>query len=105
MMENTEPKLEEIQSLTGITLLEFGASWCGYCQAAQPTIAAVLAQFPQVRHLKIEDGKGRRMGRLFAVKLWPTLVVLREGNERARMVREVDAKTLSLALEHAIDGK
>jgi thioredoxin 1 len=42
-------------------------------------LAARLARHPEVRHIKIEDGKGRPLGRSFQVKLWPTLVFLRDG--------------------------
>ena len=53
-----EPTREQIDASTGPTLLEFGATWCGFCQAAQPDIAAVMRSHPGVRHLRIEDGKG-----------------------------------------------
>lgn len=97
-METPEPTLEEIKALAGPTLLEFGASWCGYCQAAQATIAAELARFPNIRHIQIEDGKGRRLGRAFHVKLWPTLVFMKEGGELGRLVRQIDAHALRKAL-------
>lgn len=32
-------------------------------------------------------GKGRPLGRSFAVKLWPTVILLRDGQEIARAVR------------------
>src|SRR5215831_17830490 len=83
----TEPSRAEVDALPGISLLEFGASWCGICAAAQPEIAAALSRHPQVRHLKIEDGPGRTLGRSFRVKLWPTLVLLRDGKEVERLVR------------------
>ncbi|HEY8049330.1 MAG TPA: thioredoxin family protein, partial [Ramlibacter sp.] len=41
----------------------------------------------EVRHLKIEDGPGRKLGRSFGVKLWPTLVFLKDGRELARVTR------------------
>ena len=40
-----------------------------------------------LRHLKIEDGRGRPLGRSFRVKLWPTLVMLQDGQEVGRVVR------------------
>ncbi|HEY0267725.1 MAG TPA: thioredoxin family protein [Methyloradius sp.] len=83
----TELTQIEIQALDGPTMLEFGTDWCGYCKAAQPLISSALAKRPDVRHIKIEDGKGRRLGRLFKVKLWPTLVYLKDGQEIGRLVR------------------
>jgi thioredoxin 1 len=81
------PSLAEVQSLPDLTLLEFGTEWCGHCRAAQPLIAQALAERPQWRHLKVEDGPGRALGRHYRVKLWPTLVVLRDGQEVGRLVR------------------
>jgi thioredoxin 1 len=85
-----EPTRAQIDALIEPTLLEFGASWCGYCQAAQPAIGAVLARHPEVSHLKVEDGKGRPLGRSFAVKLWPTLILIDQGKEVGRVVRPGD---------------
>jgi thioredoxin 1 len=76
-----------LDALEGITLVEFGTAWCGHCQAVQPALQQALAEHPGLRHLKIEDGKGRPLGRSFRVKLWPTLILLRDGQELARLVR------------------
>jgi thioredoxin 1 len=89
-----EPTRAEVEAFTGPTVLEFGTPWCGHCLAAQADIASVLKKHPAVRHLKIEDGKGRLLGRSFRVKLWPTLVYLEDGVEKARVVRPEDAAAI-----------
>jgi thioredoxin 1 len=93
-----EPRRAEVDALAGPTLLEFGNGWCGYCRRAQPLIAEAMAGHPGVRHLKIADASGRRLGRSFGVKLWPTLVFLRDGRELARLVRPSDAAAIGAAL-------
>src|SRR5437667_793560 len=93
-----EPARAEIDMLDGPTMIEFGTPWCSYCQAAQPLITTAIADHPEVRHLKIEDGKGRPLGRSFRVTLWPTLVFLTNGREAARLVRPGDANAIRRAL-------
>jgi thioredoxin 1 len=82
-----EPAREDIDRLPGPVLLEFGTGWCGHCQAVQRPLETLLASFPQVRHIKVEDGKGRSLGRSFRVKLWPNLVFLRDGRVVMQLAR------------------
>ena len=87
-----------MDALAGPTLLEFGSPWCGWCRRAQPLIAEALAAHPRVRHIKVADASGRRLGRSFRVKLWPTLVFLSDGKEAARLVRPAGADDIRGAL-------
>ena len=91
---------EDVDTTAGALVLEFGANWCGICAAAQPLIGAALAAHPGVRHVKIEDGKGKRLGRSFGIKLWPTLVILQDGREIARVVRPRSRAEIEAVLAH-----
>ena len=95
---DAEPARSDVDTMRGPLVIEFGAAWCPICQAAQPLIDAAFAAHPQVRHLQVEDGKGRPLGRSFGIKLWPTLVFLHDGKELAREVRPRDAA----AVDHAL---
>lgn len=99
-----EPARTEIDSLQGPVVVEFGANWCGHCAAAQPLIAEAFAGHPGLRHIKVEDGKGLPLGRSFRVRLWPTLIFLRDGKEVARLVRPTDSNAIEEALGR-IDGR
>ena len=94
-----EPTRESVDGLSGASVIEFGADWCGHCQGAEPAIAAALSQFTGVRHIKVEDGPGRPLGRSFRVKLWPTLVFLKDGKEEGRVVRPTGVEEIRRALE------
>ena len=99
LSETEAPTRAEVDALPGLTLLEFGTDWCGHCRAAQPALAEVLPQQPDWRHLKVEDGSGRALGRSFRVKLWPTLILLRDGVELARVVRPTQADAIRQSLQ------
>ena len=94
----TQPLRSELDKLEGPVVIEFGTDWCGHCRAAQPFVAAAFADHAKVRHIKVEDGSGRRLGRSFGIKLWPTLVFLRDGREAARLVRPLSAAPIVEAL-------
>ena len=98
LSETEAPTRAEGDALQGLTLLEFGTDWCGHCRAAQPALAQALSAHAGWRHLKVEDGPGRPLGRSYRVKLWPTLVLLRDGQEVARLVRPTLSADIADAL-------
>ena len=102
--ERIEPERAAVDARPGPAMLEFGAPWCGHCIAAQPAIEAGFAGHADVHHLKIEDGRGKPLGRSFRVKLWPTPVFLRDGEEVMRLVRPTATSAIAEALA-AIDPR
>ncbi|QEI04520.1 thioredoxin family protein [Pigmentiphaga aceris] len=95
----TSPSRDEVDAFAGPTVVDFGTDWCGFCRSAQPLIAEAFAGHEQVRHVKVEDGAGRALGRSYRVKLWPTLIFLDGGKEVARLVRPESAQAIKDALQ------
>jgi len=98
--ETTQPERSAIDALPGTIVLDFGANWCGYCLAAEPLIREGV-QDSGAKHIKVEDGPGRPLGRSFRIKLWPTVVVMKNGQEVARVVRPVSSDEVRVALAQA----
>ncbi|WP_227815924.1 thioredoxin family protein [Nitrogeniibacter aestuarii] len=89
---------DEVSLTPGCLILDFGAPWCGHCARARALVDPVLGAHPSLNHVRIEDGPGRRLGRHFKVKLWPTLIFLHDGVERARVVRPQQPQEVEDAL-------
>jgi thioredoxin 1 len=102
--DDREPTRDEIDQTEGPLLLEFGASWCPHCQALAPTLARLLESYPAIRHVKVEDGPGRPLGRSFRVKVWPNLVFLLEGRVVKQLARPEDAE-VEEGLKAIVDPK
>ncbi|HKU38807.1 MAG TPA: thioredoxin family protein [Polyangiales bacterium] len=94
----TEPSRADVDRTQGPVVLEFGAPWCGICAAAQPAITKALREYPQVQHIKVADGRGQALGRSFGIKLWPTLIAMRDGRELGRLVRPTNPDAIASLL-------
>lgn len=88
----------DVDAIEEAVVLDFGTNWCSHCRAAEGLVAEALGAHPGIRHLRIEDGPGRRLGRSFGVRLWPTLVFMRKGEELARVVRPASVAEIRGAL-------
>jgi thioredoxin 1 len=78
---------EELESRSGKVVVEFGAEWCPHCQTVQPLLQENLKNSPDVTHYKVADGKGKKLGRSFQVKLWPNFVFLEDGKVVEQLAR------------------
>lgn len=92
----------DIERQTGSLLLDFGVDWCPHCQQAETLLAEALVGKTGLRHLKVEDGPGRRLGRSYRVKLWPTLIFLSNGQEVDRLVRPTELAQIEAVLRKLV---
>ena len=90
--ESRTPTREEIDRGQGPVLVEFGTAWCGHCRAIGLKVAELLERHPEVKHVKVEDGPGRPLGRSFQVRLWPSFVFLRDGKVVSQLARPSHAR-------------
>lgn len=67
--DERQPTRGEVERMTGPVLLEFGAAWCGRCQALGSMLAGPLEEQHDAPPLKSEDGPSQLLGRSFEIKL------------------------------------
>lgn len=85
---------DELNRIPGAVLVEFGANWCGICRGFTPILEELFTEYPDLRHIRVEDGRGKPLGRSFRVKLWPTLVFMRDGNVVRQIARPGRQETM-----------
>lgn len=100
--ETEQPTPEDVAALEGPAVVVFGTNWCGYCIQAEPAFTKVFGDAPRVQIIRAEDGRGRPLGRSFGVKLWPTAIFLRDGEEVTRLVRPTRADDVAEALAQIV---
>lgn len=91
---------DDVDAEQGNQVLVFGTNWCGYCKAAMIYIEEAENSTGTQAHWRfIEDGPGRRLGRSFRIKQWPTLVFLCNGVEIGRVVRPESENSINEELQ------
>jgi thioredoxin 1 len=95
---DSAPERADVDAMKGPLVLEFGSNTCGICHGAAPIIAQAMRGVA-ASHIRVEDGKGRPLGRSFGIKLWPTLIALRDGREIARVVRPTTVEEIKNILQ------
>jgi len=75
----------EVQTASGVVLVDFYADWCGPCQMMAPDIEKVATQFKgKAIVAKVNGDYNRRTEDAFQVMVYPTLVLLKDGQEIVR---------------------
>ena len=71
---------------SGLCLVDFFATWCGPCKMLSPLLDEIAKQLTDVKFLKVNiEDNGVKADEL-GVKALPTLILFKDGKEKARNI-------------------
>ena len=82
-----------------ITVIDFGAAWCGPCRATAPRFGRAASLRPQYRLAKVDVDAEPGLAARYAIRSIPALMALRDGELIAAQASLVGADQLVEALD------
>ena len=88
----------------GVTLVDFNAPWCSPCHIQDPIITQLEEAYGENASIaKINIDENQNLAMSLGIQSIPTIIIFKEGKEFSRFVGLQTAKTLSTALDTALD--
>jgi len=74
----------ESQISQGYVILDFYAEWCPPCRKLKPLFTKVATEYPEIKFIKVNIDRHSGIANQFHIRSYPTLVVLKDGQEIKR---------------------
>ena len=80
-------------------LIDFWATWCGPCRMIAPVIEEIYNEHPEYMIGKVDVDAEGELARQFGIMNIPTLVVIKNGKETARIIGFKNKDAILAAIE------
>lgn len=85
---------------SGVTLVDFGATWCPPCRALEPVIAQLATEYGErVEIVKVDTDESPETSSAYGVMSNPTVILFNDGQPVEKLVglRPIDVYRTALA--------
>ena len=70
----------------GISLVKFGATWCGPCKGVASILQKVQPEFESIKFQDIDVDDNPDLTKIYKIKSVPTIIIFKDGVEVQRLV-------------------
>lgn len=89
----------EAEASSGLTIIDFWASWCGPCMMLSPIIDEIADEMDDVKFCKVNVDEEMELAKQFHVMNIPTIVFLKDGEFIYQMVGYREKEDIVKAIE------
>ena len=88
----------------GVSLVDFNAPWCAPCRIQDPIITELEETYSEKAAIaKMNIDENQKLALSLGIQSIPTIIIFKEGKELSRFVGLQTVKTLSTAIDTALD--
>lgn len=87
------------ETASGLTLVDFWASWCGPCRMIAPVIDELAEEITDVKFGKVNVDEEPYLSDAFSIEVIPTLVLMKDGRPVDRVSGVKQKKDLLTMIE------
>lgn len=95
---NTQNFADEVLNAPGTALVDFYADWCGPCKMVAPVVDEIAEERTDISVGKVNVDESAELAKQYRVMSIPTLIVLKDGKEAARMIGYTPKEDILAAL-------
>lgn len=104
MLKDIKDNQFDAETKDGVVLVDFWAPWCGPCRMQTPVIESLSDEYDgRVEFLKMNVDEEQTVPQQFGIMSIPTLLVMKDGEVREKLVGYHDQERLSTILDQYID--
>jgi len=102
-IKSLDTKQFKITISTGVSLMDFNASWCAPCRAQKPVLEKLAEHFEDRALIgELDVDENYKLSKELGIMSIPTLIIFKDGEEFQRFIGYQDAEDLADALEDAL---